>query len=446
MKRLLSILLAAIAAFPPAAALTRTVETADTVVRILSDSAALRPHSEEFDLKTNLLSDALGTMSLAGEVRLSRRASLEVGVAWNPWTFSEGLAYRQWEVMPELRWWPKQSASWDASTSALAGHYLGVHLLGGEFSFNKVSLPLGAAPSLRSNRYEGWMLGGGVSYGYRWNISHRFALEPFISLGLAHISYSRYDCGRCGERLARGTRLYAGPTKAGVNLTLRIGRNPRMKRCAAMETETIITHRIQTITSDTIVLTPAPQVIVSERKETAMEMKVHHADFTLRLRYPLNGTGIEPQLGDNALQIDSLRSFIARYKDDPTVRISRVEVVGYASLEGPEEGNRRLSAGRAESAAALIAGMYPGLAMQIQARGAGEDWASPHFAGKEELMAVADADLREQRLRRLEGGELFRRLLATQLPATRRIECTIYFTYVTQEKKNNIELNNKHIN
>ena len=63
----------------------------------------------------------------------------------------------------------------------------------------------------------------------------------------------------------------------------------------------------------------------------------------------------------------------------------------------------------------------------MSAYGRGEDWESVEFPGKALLMRESDPERREQKLRALDGGRVFRELLESRLPATRRIECVIGF-------------------
>lgn len=373
---------------------------------------------ETWSLKTNLLQDIFSTVSLGAEARLSGRVSLDLSGAWNPWTFSRGVKYKHWLAQPEVRLWTRRFGQ---------GHFVGVHMLGGEFNLQKAQLWYNAYPDLASYRYEGWGIGAGLSYGYRWNFSRRWAMEGTVGVGYIHAHYNRYACGNCGERLGSGTKAYVGPTKIALNLIYRFGTGPEKKHVEPVErivrdtlwrTDTVYMERrtvqVEPAAPDTVVLRP----------------EIIHADFAMRLRYHLDKTDIDATLADNRVQIDSLYAFISRYADNPMLRIRSVDIAGYASVEGSAAHNLELSEGRAEAAAALVADMCPELAGRIHASGYGEDWSSLDFSQKEALMAIGDADERERALRRIDGGRLYRRLLERQLPQTRRIECTVNFSYI----------------
>lgn len=377
----------------------------------------------ELDLKTNLLQDAVGTMSLGAEYRFSRRFSIDVAGAWNPWTFSDHMMYRQWSVSPQLRWWPRGN-----------GHFLALSLIGGEFNYNKVSLPFNSAPSLRDYRYEGWTAGAGIAYGYRYDVSRRFALEATLGVGVSYVDYDKYLCDRCGEKVANGTKLYFGPMRTGFNLIYRIGADPVAKTGAEeipMPGPTVIRDTVERIVEKTVERVVRDTVYI---KEYIQDMsadaasRIRHARFALRLNYPVSSSQILPDFGNNRAQLDSLKTFIHTYTSNPEVDVLSIDVNGYASIEGTAASNLSLSQRRALSVADLIEWMYPDLRQLLRVRGLGEDWDSLEFDGKEDIMGIQDPDRREEELRRRYGEHNFNGLLVTQLPDTRRVECVINYT------------------
>ena len=88
---------------------------------------------------------------------------------YNPWSFSDNKKMKLWMLQPEARYW---------LCSGFSGHFFGAHLLGGEFNYGGM-LPFGITPSssgLGSKRYQGWMAGAGIGYGYKLGAGQ--ALEP----------------------------------------------------------------------------------------------------------------------------------------------------------------------------------------------------------------------------------------------------------------------------
>lgn len=163
----------------------------------------------EFDIKTNLLNDVVGTMSLGLEVPVSQSWSFNLAATWNPWTFTDHTLYKQWTVSPQMKRW--------------FGHqFVGINLTAGEYNYSRVRLPFNMSPSLKGHRLDGWIIGGGVSYGYRFNVSNCIAIELEAGVGVGYVRYDKYACGTCGEKLGLVKKCYVGMDHTSVNLILRL--------------------------------------------------------------------------------------------------------------------------------------------------------------------------------------------------------------------------------
>jgi hypothetical protein len=127
--------------------------------------------------------------------------------ALNPWTYSNEKRARFWNVEPEVRYWFCQKFN---------GSFIGIHALGGEYNIRNIDLPFNTLPDLADGQhYEGWYLGGGVTYGYQWILSKHWNLEASLGVGYA---YSRYwKCQNCQPK-ERHNRNYVGPTKAALSI------------------------------------------------------------------------------------------------------------------------------------------------------------------------------------------------------------------------------------
>lgn len=161
-------------------------------------------------IKTNIMADATTTMSLAAEIGTAPKNTLELYMHWNPWELSDGKLIKHLYLQPEYRFWFCEKFS---------GSFLGVHLHGGLFNLAGIKLPFGMYPGLKTHRYEGEFIGGGVSYGYQWVLSKHWNLEATLGAGYAYINYDRYQCGDCGKRLDKDNdKHYFGPTKAALSI------------------------------------------------------------------------------------------------------------------------------------------------------------------------------------------------------------------------------------
>ena len=167
-------------------------------------------HGQTIAIKSNLLSDALISPNLGAEFALSPGWTLDVSAHYQPFAPDDSKRWKHWMLRSEVRHW---------LCSSFAGHFWGAHLLGGRFNVGDVRLPFNLLKGTRNNRYEGWTLGAGISYGYHWVLAPHWGVEASLGLGAAYVRYDRYRCGHCGEKLGRaGSKSYFGPTQAAVSL------------------------------------------------------------------------------------------------------------------------------------------------------------------------------------------------------------------------------------
>ncbi len=167
------------------------------------------PARAQIAVKTNMLYWAATTPNVGVEWRLNDRSTVQAFYGLNPWRGASGKSIRHWVVEPEYRHW---------FCEAFDGWFMGVHALGGEFNMGHVKLPMGVLPTLRDHRYEGWYAGAGLTAGYQWPLSKHWNVEASLGLGYSYISYKKYDCGTCAQRLKTGHTHYVGPTKTALSL------------------------------------------------------------------------------------------------------------------------------------------------------------------------------------------------------------------------------------
>lgn len=180
------------------------------VILILLITATAALNAQRMAVKTNLLSDCLLNPNLGAETRLSDKWTLNMSVAYNPFTFSDNKKLHHITVKPEARYW---------LCSSFAGHFVGVHLMYSHFNAGGIKLPLGLYPSLENNRFQGNLGAVGVLYGYSWMLpSRRWSIEAEIGLGYGIASYDKYNCQHCGSKIGSETRGVFLPTKLAVSL------------------------------------------------------------------------------------------------------------------------------------------------------------------------------------------------------------------------------------
>lgn len=170
--------------------------------------------AQKVALKTNLVSDGLMSPNLGVEAGLAPRWTMDVSGQLNAWTLSHGRRWKHWAVQPEARYW---------FCDRFAGHFLGVEAHGGQYNIGgfdgKWNLLGTDARKLKDSRYQGWFVGGGVTYGYAWILGRHWNLEAEIGIGYSYTRYDRFRCAGCGKKIETDQpHHYVGPTKAAVNL------------------------------------------------------------------------------------------------------------------------------------------------------------------------------------------------------------------------------------
>ena len=184
-------------------------------------------YSQHLGIKNNLLYDATTTINLGVEWALSDKLTIDVSGNFNLWAFpqrrvtSSGTVVAQhdaiikhWMLQPELRWWLCEK---------YLAHFFGAHLHGGQFNVGGLSfLPAGwGDDGIQKNRYEGWLAGAGLAYGYHWILSNRLSLEFSLGIGYIHARYDKYTDYVGGNKrrdLNQYMTHYFGPTKAGISV------------------------------------------------------------------------------------------------------------------------------------------------------------------------------------------------------------------------------------
>lgn len=174
-------------------------------------------YGQKVAVKTNLLYDATSTLNLGFEFGLSKKWTLDVSGNYNPWEFGENRKMKHWMVQPEMRYWLCEKFN---------GHFFGLHAHGAQYNWGGM-LPWGFKNgkmfgienrNIMEHRYEGWLVGTGLSYGYQWILGKRWSLEASLGIGYAYLDYAKYKCEKCGEKIGNGHKNYFGPTKAAVSI------------------------------------------------------------------------------------------------------------------------------------------------------------------------------------------------------------------------------------
>lgn len=184
------------------------------IVSICLVVASLTASAQNVVVKTNLLYDITATANLGIEFKVAPKWTVDISGNLNAWTFSDNKKWKHWVLQPEARYWLCERFN---------GHFVGAHLVGGIYNmgnwntdFTFLGTDFG---QLKEHRYEGWLVGAGIAYGYHWMLGRHWSVEAEIGIGYVYTQADKYECPRCGEQLENNKPYhYVGPTKAAVNL------------------------------------------------------------------------------------------------------------------------------------------------------------------------------------------------------------------------------------
>lgn len=179
------------------------------ILLLVAAFAADRADAQRVALKTNLAYLATTSPQLSLEARLGDRVTMELGGGFNLWNFQSGIRIKHWLAQPELRLW---------TCDVFNGHFLGLHVHGGQFNAGKLDIPVGRLAHFKDSRYQGYFYGAGLSYGYQWVLGQHWNLEASLGGGYARFHYAKYPCTDCGTLLGEGNYDYWGVTRATLSL------------------------------------------------------------------------------------------------------------------------------------------------------------------------------------------------------------------------------------
>lgn len=177
-------------------------------------------------IKTNLLYDATGTVNLGVEFLLGKKTTLDISGNYNAWYTdkSKNEKVRHALIQPEFRYYFDER---------FKGHYVGAHLLAGEYNvcgdnwlFGSM-IDMSTISDMERGRYQGVGYGAGLTYGYVMPLANRLNLEFNVGLGYIYLDYDQYGPDKCDPLVGSDTDGYFGLTKLGVTLSYVIKQRKR---------------------------------------------------------------------------------------------------------------------------------------------------------------------------------------------------------------------------
>jgi outer membrane protein OmpA-like peptidoglycan-associated protein len=299
---------------------------------------------------------------------------------------------------------------------------------------------------------QGWLVGGGLSYGHRWNFSEHWGMEAEIGVGYARLDFDKYDtsvsdgCTRCGTLIGQETKDYFGVTKAAVALVYTFGRTKQPAPEPVAEyivlpppvRDTVI---VQPVERDTVYVATTSSLIET-RQETGRAT----------IQFPVNQSTLHPEMGQNRSELMKIAQSMEVVRRDPSSTIQRIDIKAFSSPEGDSGHNEVLACQRAETLRDYMVETFQLPDTLFNIIDGGENWEglrqaiaiSPDLTGveREELIQILltlDVAERKARLRAYRGGEIYTRLLREVYPLLRVSEYTIIYTVEKNSKTNLIK-------
>ena len=396
-------------------------------------------------VKTNILQWATATPNVSAEYGFGRHWSVEGTFATCPFEFDGGnKKWQHWQTTAEIRYWLRQR---------LDGHFFGLHVGGGEYNLAGLDLPFGGFK--KEFRYEGWMLRGGLTYGYSWRLHQHWNLEALVGLGLTYADYKQFRCEHCGEMVGKNNKTFFAPTRAALSLVYTFGRQQPASEPVIL-TEYIHTRDtvLQRIVEHDTIMTPAQRL---QKAFPFLAREGSNGDVDrLPMRFRLNRSDIDLTYSRNTETVRLLKQAIDSLCNSTELEMTRITVTGYASPEGPVDHNYDLSDARARALAAYIVRELEVCDCKMETIAAGENWyglrelvKSSDMVDKDEVLQMLDAagvrpnvpgpvlDKRSSeqlkaRLQRLRGGRTWRSIQDVLFPQLRDAS---YLTVWFREKR-----------
>lgn len=162
-------------------------------------------NANPFSIKTNILPWLTVTPNLGVEFAFENRWSTDLNIMFSPWKISEKYSLKTIAILPEIRYWFKNNNG---------GSHINIHFTAAWYN-------------LRFNRFryqdnEIPLLGAGIGYGYKLNLSRRFGMEFTIGAGFATLRYDRFHNVDNGSLIDTRKTTYWGIDRLGITLVYNV--------------------------------------------------------------------------------------------------------------------------------------------------------------------------------------------------------------------------------
>ena len=415
--------------------------------------------AQEVTVSNNLLYDAFLTPNLRIGARLAPHWSIGMTAGYRPWPKDDAATrkLRHLLLSPSVRYW---------KDSVNVHHFFGANIIYSHYNVGGITFPFGLYKSVRNERRQGDLWALGAFYGYSWPLGRHFNLEAMIGAAIGYTSYDRYECVHCGQLLGRDKKLFAMP-QAALNIVYNIPGRPA-KMLPAEEPVVVVVPPV----TDTVIPQPEPFVPVVRavpdftgragqlQKENPVlahisQYKPYDRTRILRrdkdalyVHFPLAKSALHTEFRENTNVLERIVDIARQIMADTTSSVKIIQIIGLASIEGPIAGNEKLATNRALALQHYVQDRLQIPDSLFDTVGGGEAWAEfrdqlaecsatepQHSQELQQAIGIidseSDANVREQKLRRLNKGRTWKYIKEHILSDQRNSGyIRIYYDYV----------------
>lgn len=187
-----------------------------------------------------------------------------------------------------------------------------------------------------------------------------------------------------------------------------------------------------------IIIEPYQIIPHSAYLEPKMEEVIKHRqkNVEVNLDFPVNKTVINPDYMNNPEELAKIRRMIDELKEDKHIRVTKLQIIGYASPEGTLAINKCLSEGRANALRDYLSTHYDFPQSLYTIEFGGENWvglvkALAHYEipEKEQILNIIhDTPIekgREAKIMRISRGTPYKEMLRNIFPKLRTAICKV---------------------
>ena len=410
--------------------------------------------AQKVTISNNLLYDAWLTPNLRMGFRLSPHWSTGLTVGYRPWPTSDETTrkYRHLLISPDIRYW---------TDSVDVHHFFGANLIYSHYNVGGITFPFGLYKSVRTERRQGDLGAIGLYYGYSWPLGRWWNIEALIGAAVGYTQYNRYKCGHCGELLGKKRQLFAMP-QAALNIVYNIPGRPAKQVVPEEPEPVIVTPIVAEEPIKTSIHAVAPNTGVAGRLKQDNPVLAHVSQYkpydrtrilrrdkdALYVHFPLAKSVLHDEFRENRAVLERIIDVTQKIMADTTSSVKVIQIIGLASIEGPIPGNEKLATNRALALQRYVQDRLQIPDSLFDTVGGGEAWAefrdqlservavqSPHTAELQQALDIidseSDANVRERKLRRMNGGRTWKYIKDEILSDQRNSGYVrIYYDYV----------------